>query len=345
MIEFDLEYFKKVAKDVFTCDSPTGYTKKVIELCKSYVDSFGFDTKVLNNGALEVFIKGADSSKVVATSAHVDTLGLMVRSIKGNGNLALTKLGGPITPTLDGEYCKVYTRDNRVYEGTILSLSPAVHVYPDANTKSRDIDNLEVRLDELVHSKDDVFKLGIQNGDIVCYDPKFEITESGFLKTRFIDDKASAVVLLMLLKYVKEHNLKFKYDTRIYFVVYEEVGHGASMVSKDISEFVTLDMGCVGLDLAGNEEAVSICAKDSGGPYDYDLTTRLINLAKDNNINYTVDIFPFYGSDIGAASHAGVDFKGALIGTGVSASHGMERTHIKGIENTLKLIYLYLIQE
>jgi putative aminopeptidase FrvX len=148
----------------------------------------------------------------------------------------------------------------------------------------------------------------------------------------------------MLLKYTSEKKLKFKYNTKIYFVVYEEVGHGASMVDKNISEFVTLDMGCVGLDLAGNEEAVSICAKDSGGPYDYELTTRLINMAKDNNLNYTVDIFPFYGSDIGAASRAGVDFKGALIGTGVSASHGMERTHIKGIENTLKLIYAYLVK-
>lgn len=344
MINFDLDYFKKVAQDIFTCDSPTGYTQNVIELVKKYVDSFGYESRIMNNGALEVTIKGEDETKTVATSAHCDTLGLMVRSIKGDGHLALTKLGGPITPTLDGEYCKVYTRDGKTYTGTILSTSAATHVYPDANTKSRDIENLEVRLDELVHAKDDVTKLGIQNGDIVCYDPKFEVTPSGFLKTRFIDDKASAVVLLMLLKYTSENELKFKYNTKIYFVVYEEVGHGASMVDKNISEFVTLDMGCVGLDLAGNEEAVSICAKDSGGPYDYELTTRLINMAKDNNLNYTVDIFPFYGSDIGAASRAGVDFKGALIGTGVSASHGMERTHIKGIENTLKLIYAYLVK-
>ena len=344
MINFDLDYFKKVAQDIFTCDSPTGYTQNVIELVKKYVDSFGYESRIMNNGALEVTIKGEDETKTVATSAHCDTLGLMVRSIKGDGHLALTKLGGPITPTLDGEYCKVYTRYGKTYTGTILSTSAATHVYPDANTKSRDIDNLEVRLDELVHTKDDVAKLGIQNGDIVCYDPKFEVTPSGFLKTRFIDDKASAVVLLMLLKYTSENKLKFKYNTKIYFVVYEEVGHGASMVDKNISEFVTLDMGCVGLDLAGNEEAVSICAKDSGGPYDYELTTRLINMAKDNNLNYTVDIFPFYGSDIGAASRAGVDFKGALIGTGVSASHGMERTHIKGIENTLKLIYAYLVK-
>ncbi len=344
MIEFDDKYFREIAKEVFTCDSPTGFTQNVIKLVKEKVDSFGYHTRIMNNGALEVSIEGEDKSKTVATSAHCDTLGLMVRSIKADGHLALTKLGGPITPTLDGEYCRIYTRDGKVYKGTILSTSAATHVYPDANTKSRDIDNLEVRLDELVHSKEDVEKLGIQNGDIVCYDPKFEITENGFLKTRFIDDKASVVVLLMLLKYASEHKLQFAYNTKIYFVVYEEVGHGASMVDKDISEFVTLDMGCVGMDLAGNEEAVSICAKDSGGPYDYELTTRLINKAKELGLNYTVDIFPFYGSDIGAASRAGVDFKGALIGTGVSASHGMERTHIKGIENTLKLIYAYLIK-
>lgn len=344
MIEFDLGYFKKVAEDIFRCDSPTGYTKNVIDLIKNYIDSFGYESRILHNGALEVFIKGEDSSKVVATSAHCDTLGLMVRSIKSNGNLALTALGGPITPTLDGEYCVIYTRDGRKYTGTILSTSPAAHVYKDANSKSRNIDELEVRLDEKVFSKEDVEKLGIQNGDIVCYDTKFMITDSGFLKTRFIDDKASVVILLMLLKYTSDHHLKFKHDTKIYFVVYEEVGHGASMVDKNISEFVTLDMGCVGLDLAGNEYAVSICAKDSGGPYDYELTTRLINLAKENGLTYTVDIFPFYGSDIGAASRAGVDFKGALIGSGVSASHGMERTHIKGIENTLKLIYAYLVK-
>ena len=342
MIKFDLDLFKKISYDLFTCDSPTGYTDNVIKVVENYVKEYGFDYQITNNGTLKVTIKGQDSSKIVATSAHVDTLGLMVRSIKGNGNLALTTLGGPITATLDGEYCVVYTRDNKKYTGTILSTSPATHVYSDANSKSRSIDNLEVRLDEVVKTKEDVLKLGIQNGDIVCYDPKFEITKSGFLKTRFIDDKASAVVLLMLLKYIKDNNITLKYDTQIYFVVYEEVGHGASIVDENIDEFVTLDMGCVGLDLAGNEFAVSICAKDSGGPYDYELTTRLINLSKKNQLNYTVDIFPYYGSDIGAARRAGVDFKGALVGSGVSASHGMERTHIQGIENTLKLIYLYL---
>lgn len=343
MIKFDMDYFKKVAQEIFTCDSPTGYTKNIIDLVKRFTDSYGYESRILNSGALEVSIKGLDSSKVVATSAHTDTLGLMVRSIKPNGKLALTTLGGPITPSLDSEYCTIYTRDGRKYTGTIVSTSSAVHVYKDANTKSREIDELEVRLDEEVFTKEDVLNLGIQNGDIVAYDTKFTITDSGFLKTRFVDDKASVVILLMLLKYTSENKINFKHDTKIYFITYEEVGHGASIIDKNISEFVTLDMGCIGLDLAGNEYAVSICAKDSGGPYDYELTTNLINMARENDLNYTVDIFPFYGSDIGAARRAGVDMKGALIGSGVSASHGMERTHIKGIENTLKLIYKYLI--
>ena len=341
MINFDLNLFKKISNDIFTCDSPTGYTQNVIKVVENYIKDYGFDYKIMNNGALEVTIKGEDNSKTVATSAHCDTLGLMVRSINSNGTLSLTALGGPIVATLDGEYCTVYTRDNKKYSGTILSTSPAIHVYDDANSKERKINNLMVRLDEVVKTKEDVLKLGINNGDIVSYDSKFVVTDTGFLKTRFVDDKASVVVLLMLLDYVSKNNITFKYDTKVYFVVYEEVGHGASMIDKSVSEFVTLDMGCVGLDLAGNEYAVSICAKDSNGPYDYELTTRLVNLAKENNIDYTIDIFPHYGSDVGAASRAGVDFKGALIGSGVSASHGMERTHILGIENTLKLIYLY----
>lgn len=342
MITFNQELYLKIANDIFSIDSPTGYTFNVINYLEKSIKKLNFEYHISNKGVLEVVIPGVDNNKVVATSAHIDTLGLMVRSIKGNGTLALTKIGGPVMPTLDGEYCKVVTRDNKIYTGTILSTSPACHVFNDSNTKSRDVDNLEIRLDEKVTSKDEVLKLGINNGDIVFIDPKFTITPSGFLKTRFIDDKASAIVILMLLHYIAENNIKLKHKTRFYFVGYEEVGHGASCINDDISEFVTCDMGCIGLDLAGNEYAVSICAKDSGGPYDYELTTRLINLAKENNINYTVDIFPYYGSDVGAAYRAGKDIKGALIGTGVSASHGAERTHQEGIENTLKLLYCYL---
>ncbi len=345
MIRWNSVDFEHYAKEVFTVDSPSGYTGEVIALIDGFVRALGYETKIHKKGTLEVFVPGVDGSRTVATSAHVDTLGLMVRSIKGGGTLALTKVGGPITATLDGEYCTVITREGRRISGTILSTSPAVHVYPDAASKSREVENLEVRLDEEVKSAEDVRALGVENGDFVFIDPKFTVTPSGFLKTRFVDDKASAVLLLMLLKYCSEEQAKFRHNTRIYFSVFEEVGHGASALSPDIDEFVTVDMGCVGMDLQGNEYAVSICAKDSGGPYDYELTGRLIALAKELELPYTVDIFPFYGSDVGAARSAGLDFKGALIGSGVSASHGMERTHVKGLEATLKLIYAYLCLE
>ena len=326
MIEFDRRQFEEYARAVFTTDSPSGCTADAIALIKSYVEELGYTARIHNKGTLEVDVPGLDNSKTVATSAHIDTLGLMVRSVKSGGTLALT-------------------REGKRHSGTILSLAPAAHVHPDAATMPRDVEHLEVRLDEEVKSAEDVKALGIDNGDFVFIDPKFTVTETGFLKSRFIDDKASAVLLLLLLRWCSEKKAAFCHPTRIYFVVFEEVGHGASALGRDVDEFVTVDMGCVGLDLAGNEYAVSICAKDSGGPYDYELTNRLIALAKKHGLPYTVDIFPFYGSDVGAAWHAGVDCKGALIGSGVCASHGMERTHIKGLEATLKLMYLYLCGE
>ncbi len=342
MALFDRQLFEMYARELFTTDSPAGYTQKAIGKIETWVKEMGYTPILHNKGTLEVVVPGENPDCHVATSSHVDTLGMMVRSVKGNGTLALTSVGGPLTPTLDGEYCRVVTREGKTYTGTILSTSPAAHVYPDAFTQQRDVDHLEVRLDEEVNSGEDTQKLGIQNGDFVLIDPKFTLTPSGFLKSRFIDDKASCVVLLMTLKHWKDAGITPKNTTHFYFVVYEEVGHGASAVDPRIREFVTCDMGCIGLDLAGNEYAVSICAKDSGGPYDYDLTSRLIALAKEETIAHTVDIFPFYGSDIGAAWRAGVDCKGALIGPGVCASHGMERTHTKAIEATLQLLNAYL---
>lgn len=337
-----LDIYKNYAKNVFNIHSPTGYTINCISYIKEEVSNLGFKVEMTNKGNLKIFVEGKDHSQVRATSAHVDTLGLMVRSIDSSGRLKVTKLGGPLIPSLDGEYCYIKNRENKIFKGTILSTSPSVHVFSDASTKVRDIDNIEIRLDELVKNADDVKKLGIDNGDFVFIDPKFDITESGFLKSRFIDDKGCVCMLLTILNLISKGEIKPQFDTIFYFVVYEEVGHGASNLDSRITEFVTMDMGCVGLDLSGDETKVSICAKDSNGPYDYELTDRLVKLAKNNNIDYCIDIFPFYGSDIGAAYHAGYDLKGALIGPGVSASHGMERTHLKGIENTIKLMTSYL---
>lgn len=335
-------FIKEIIPKIFLTDSPSGYDKFVNEVIIDILREIGYQVETLNKNTLLVKVEGKDNTKVVGTSAHADTLGLMVRSINSDGTLNVTNVGGPLAPTLDGEYCKIQTRFNKCYTGTILAKSPSVHVYPDSKTMTRDFDHLMVRIDEVVKTKEDVLKLGINNGDYIFIDPKTVITKSGFLKSRFIDDKASVCLLLGVLKELKEKNVKPNYMTYFYFVHQEEVGHGASTLAKEISEFVTCDMGCVGLDLAGNEYAVSIAAKDSGGPYSYELTTKLIHLAKENNLNYVVDIFPFYGSDVGAAWHAGVDCQGALIGPGVGASHGMERTHLDAIFETMKLLYLYL---
>lgn len=336
------DFIKKIIPEIFLCDSPSGYSCKINGVIGKILTDLGYDYEIKNKSTILVKVPGLDNSKVVATSAHADTLGLMVRSINGDGTLNVTNVGGPIAPTLDGEYCKIQTRFGSSYTGTILSTAPSAHVYPNSKTEVRDFDHLVVRIDEVVKSKEDVLKLGINNGDYIFIDPKTVITESGFLKSRFIDDKASVCALLGVLRELKKQNKSPKYMTYFYFVHQEEVGHGAAAIASEISEFVTVDMGCIGKDLAGNEYSVSIAAKDSGGPYSYELTNHLISLAKENKVNYCVDIFPFYGSDVGAAWHAGVDCQGALIGQGVHASHGMERTHLDGIEATMKLLYLYL---
>ena len=340
-MNFDINYFKEIAHKIFNVNSPSGYSVEIDKLLLEILSDLGYEASLTNKGNVMLKVAGNSSEKVVATSAHVDTLGLMVRSINGDGTLNVTRIGGPQVATLDGEYCTILTRDNKKYTGTIICNSASSHVYPDADKQRRE-DNIIIRIDEKVNNLKDTKDLGIQNGDYVFIEPKFTITESGFIKSRFIDDKASVCLILTILKYFKDNNVKPTYDTLVYFVNHEEVGHGAATVDKNISEFVTVDMGCVGKDLAGNEYSVSIAAKDSGGPYDYELTTRLINLSKENNISYVVDIFPYYGSDVGAAYRAGVDVKGALIGQGVHASHGMERTHLDGIINTMKLLYLYL---
>ena len=343
-MNFDINYFKETAHKIFNIDSPSGYSENINKVLIELLNELGYTATLTNKGNVALKVAGESNEKTVATSAHVDTLGLMVRSINGDGTLNVTRIGGPQIATLDGEYCKIQTRFNQTYTGTILSNSASSHVYEDSD-KQRKENNVVVRIDEKVNSKKDVLDLGIQNGDYIFIEPKFMITESGFIKSRFIDDKASVCVILSVLKYLKENNLKPAYDTFIYFVNHEEVGHGAATVDENITEFVTVDMGCIGKDLAGNEYAVSIAAKDSGGPYDYELTTRLIKLAKENNVNYVVDIFPYYGSDVGAAYRSGRDLKGALIGQGVHASHGMERTHLDGCLNTMKLLTLYLLNK
>ena len=333
------------AKEILEFHSPTGFCFEIINRIEEIVKPYGYKFEKTNKGCGIITIEGESNEETIGLCAHVDTLGAMVRSITPSGTVKFTMLGGPIVPTLDSEYCKIRTRGGKIYTGTFLSTSAAAHVFEDSKSKPRDEKNMEIRIDEVVKSKEDVLKLGIANGDFIFIEPKTIITESGFIKSRFIDDKGSVAALIGLLEMMHRENIKPKYTTKILISTYEEVGHGSSYIPSDITELIAVDMGCVGDDLSCTEYQVSICSKDSSGPYDFGITTKLVNLAKENNIDYAIDIYPMYGSDVSAALRAGNDIRGGLIGPGVHASHGMERTHYKALENTIKLLCAYLTIE
>ncbi len=341
-MEFNKEYILDLGKQILEIDSPTGFCKNAVDFVEKECKTLGYDFSRTKKGNGVISVKGESSEKRIGLSVHVDTLGLMVRSISGDGTLKTVPLGGVMYPTYDSEYCKIQTRDGKIYTGTILSDKPAVHVHKGARDEARTAETMHVRIDEVVKNKEDVVKLGISAGDFIFIDPKTTVTESGYIKSRFLDDKISVAIVFGLLKKWKEENKKPKHDLEIFISTYEEVGHGLSHLPVELDELIAVDMGCIGEDLNCTEHTVSICAKDSSTPYDYDLTTALINTAKEKGIDYVVDIYPMYGSDASASLNAGHDVKAALIGTGVHASHGLERTHYDGILNTMKLLDGYL---
>lgn len=343
-ISVNKEYVLKTVKELLEFDSPSGFCFEIMNKIGEWADEFGYEFESTRKGCGIITVQGKSNEQIIGLSAHVDTLGAMVRSITDDGKLKFTLVGSPIVPTLDGEYCSIKTRKGALYTGTFLSTSPAAHVYEDSTTKPREPQNMEVRIDEKVSSKEDVEALGICAGDYIFIDPKTTITESEFIKSRFIDDKGSVACLISLLEHMSRERVIPAYTTKIFISTYEEVGHGSSYIPQDITEMLAVDMGCIGDDLNCTEYDVSICAKDSGGPYDYNMVTRLIELAKENHIKYAVDIYPMYGSDVGAALKAGNNIRGALIGPGVNASHGMERTHYSALESTIKLLYAYIME-
>lgn len=226
--------------------------------------------------------------------------------------------------------------------GGIPHYEPAVHGSSDPKEITRDDKNMEVVLDEITSSQEETENLGISAGDFIALDPRFKI-ENGFVKSRHLDDKASAGILLALAKEIKEESIELNRPLYMMFTIYEEVGHGASSGHpKGIKDMVAVDMGVVYDDLKTDETKVSICAKDSSGPYNFDLTNELINLAKEKKLDYAVDVYPFYGSDASAAMASDYDYRHALLGAGIAASHGYERTHEKGLEQTFILLKEYI---
>ncbi|WP_270602173.1 M42 family metallopeptidase [Faecalimonas umbilicata] len=335
------EYIVEQTEKVIGIDSPTGYHYNVQKYLVDTIQAMGFEVRTLRKGGVIANLGGEGNPLMML--AHVDTLGAFVHYIKGNGRLAISN--GTLNPNnIETENVRVITRSGAVYEGTIQLENASVHVNPDVNAE-RKFTNLEVVLDEDVTSKEDVEKLGICAGDFLAVEPRFQVTEKGYIKSRFLDDKASSGVLLGIAKYVSEHPGCLKRNVQLFFTTFEEIGHGASAgIPEEIEDLLAVDMGCVGDHLACTEKQVSICAKDSSGAYHFEMTNELIEVAKEHGIDYAVDIYPSYGSDAGAALRSGRDVRYALIGQGVYASHGYERTHKDGMKQTFELALNYVLK-
>ena len=331
------------AVELLAIDSPTGYTRAAEDYVLKEFAALGFSAVRTVKGGILVDLGGKDENDALLLEAHADTLGGMVAEIKSNGRLRIVNVGGMCASNAETENCRIITKFNGIYEGTLQLCNASVHVNGDYATTARKWETVEVLLDEIVENAEDVKALGISVGDFVCFEPRTRVTKSGYIKSRFLDDKLSVGILLGFAKYL--HDEKLVPQRRVYshITVYEEVGHGgAACVPAGVTEAISVDMGCVGDGLQCTERQVSICAKDSGGPYSYEVVTKLIAAAKKENADYAVDIYPHYGSDVEATLSAGYDLRHGLIGAGVYASHGYERSHKDGVENTLKVLKGYL---
>ena len=325
-------------KDILAINSPTGYTIEVINHLEKLFSGLDVIIAKTNKGSLLVsFVKDPE----LIVTGHIDTLGAMVKEIKDDGTLEITRIGGLELNSFEGEYVTVRNFKGELYRGTFLLNNPASHVNKKLGETKRSTDNMSIRLDELVRSAEDVVKLGISVGDFVFYDTRFEYTKSGFVKSRFLDDKACAAVMIELIKEYAASGSKP--NVGCYFSNYEEVGHGSCVgIPDSAKELLVLDMAVIGEGCAGKEDKLSICVKDSTGPYDFTMTNKLRELAIKHKIDFVTDIYPYYGSDGSAALAAGYDVRVGLIGPGVSASHGVERTHEKALDETYKLTKLYI---
>lgn len=336
-------YILEQVQNILAIDSPTGYTKNVAAYLMAEYEKIGYAPQRTVKGGILTDLGGKDPDNAVLLEAHVDTLGAMVSRIKPNGRLSVSPLGGMNANNAEAENCRIITRFNGIYEGTCQLADASIHVNGKYDETSRNFDVMEIVLDEKVSDREGVQSLGIMEGDIVAFDPRTRITKSGYIKSRFLDDKLSAGILLGYARYLKEAGICPHRKIYQHLTVYEEVGHGgAASVPKGITEILAVDMGCVGEGLNCKEHQVSICAKDSGGPYNYDLVSELISVAKRDRLDFAVDVYPHYGSDAEAGLRAGYDVRHGLIGAGVYASHGYERSHVDGVKNTFLLLKGYL---
>lgn len=326
-------------EELIAIDSPTGFTSAAADHIEVTLRSYGFSPVRTVKGAVRCAL---GPSPTLALAAHTDTLGAIVSGFNSNGTLRFSLLGGPLLPSFEGGYVRVHTLTGKIITGTLLLNDPSTHANNKAATIERTTDGMHVRLDEAVRTADDARALGLRIGDIIAFDPKYQALENGFVKSHFLDNKAGCYVLFEVARLVAA--LGRPVPVELFFSTYEEVGHGgAPSYSDSVDELLVIDMGVVGDKLEGSEQKCSVCAKDSGGPYDYGFRKRLVELAESQSIPFALDVYPFYSSDGTAAWRAGVDARVALIGPGVHASHGMERTHVDGMKATVDLCMAYII--
>ena len=318
--------------------SPTGMTGACAAWVAEELRKLGFSPAVTRKGAVVCTVSGDRQDRGLLLCAHLDTLGMVVRAVKPNGCLRYSKLGGWNDNAVENENVLIHTRTGKTFTGTVQSVHASRHVWGDTTEEKRSDEGLEIVVDEETWSREATEALGIGPGDVVSFDPRFTVTPVGFVKSRFLDDKASAAVLLTLAREIAAGDLTPVRRTVLAFTVYEEIGQGASTLYREnVEDIVALDMGCVGDDLSCHENQLSICAKDAAGPYDWDLTNELIARARRLGLPYAVDVYPRYSSDTATALHAGLDARFACFGQGVYASHGYERTHVKGLLAALAL--------
>ena len=325
-------------KSLVEIDSPTGFTEQACEYAAEVLRGYGYQPELSNKGAVRCSMGPAPR---LAITAHTDTLGAMVSGINSDGTLAVSTIGGLSLNMAEGEYVKVYTMGGKILTGTFLLDNPSSHANRDLNKTRRDTSNMHIRLDEEIYKEADTRELGVRPGDIVCFDPRYQELPSGYVKGRFMDNKAGCFVLFEIARRLPPSDAGIPVE--LFFSNYEEVGHGGSCGYSDtIEELLVIDMGVLGDPCEGSEVRCSICAKDTSGPYDYAMRKKLVGLAEEKSIPHSVDVYPYYGSDGSAALRAGNDFRVGLVGPGVAASHGVERTHVKGIEATIELCLAYI---
>ena len=343
IFQIDSAYLLDCFRTVVNTPSPVGFYPLLNPVLEELAASLGYSVTYDRRGTPYITLEGQDNSKTVLVGAHADTVGMIVRRVDPNGMIRVRRLGGAHLGSTEGATVTIHTRDGRSYTGLFACQSHSVHAFDDARSLERNEDTMMIILDEKVASKEDVYALGIRNGDFISVDPHCQITESGFVKSRFIDDKGAIACCFAMLKYLRENNLKPKYRTMLAFPYREEIGSGGSYVPEEVSEYVAIDIGLIGPDYDGDEYKVSICARDNAGPYDYDLVNRLIAYAQKADCDYAVDVFYRYSTDGNAAVRAGNNLRAAAFGMAVYCSHGMERTHITGLENTTNLLLAYVL--